>query len=211
MSGLLAALQRLEGRDHGASPIAATTAPAAPAERPRIERAPVEAPPATTTPEPFVVPQPKEVAITTKPATRESRDAEWFGPFVDALTADCPPPALVAFLTVGVEGSITPLLRDHADAVARRLGRDVVLLGPGILDEAASATSGWNALRHRAAYGFLHASAEFALARPSALQQVSAVVPVVELKKSSTHSLQELRRVLAVHRIAVLGAVVVSD
>jgi hypothetical protein len=183
MSGLLDALHRLEGRARVETTTATVAAP------------PTVAPPPK--PAPAVTPSPLEV--------------ERFAPFLDALASACPPPALIAFLTVGVEGSITPLLRDHADAVARRLGRDVALLGPGVLDETTSKTSGWTALRERAAYGFLHATADFALARPTALQQVAAVVPVVELGKSSTQAVASLRRLLALQRITVLGAVVVSD
>jgi hypothetical protein len=181
MSGLLEALQRLEGR---------------------------ETPPSTPKAEPLVAPQ---VLAAPQPAVVERpRERDRFADFVAALTNHCPPPALIAFLTVGVEGSVTPLLRDHADAVVRNVGRDVVLLGPGLLDAATPSSSGWSSLRERAAYGFLHADADFAVARLNALMQVAAVVPVVELGRTSSRSVAQLRRVLAVHRIPVLGATVVT-
>lgn len=180
MSNLLEALQRLEGRAPAPTPAASTT--------PKVE--------------PRVLPQPVVVELP--------RERDRFAEFVSAVTTHCPPPALIALLTIGVEGSVTPLLRDHADAVARRIGRDVVLLGPGLLDEAAPSSSGWSSLRDRAAYGFLHAEAEFALARLAALSQVAAVVPVVELGRTSTQAVAKLRRILAVHRIPILGATVVT-
>ena len=182
MSGLLEALQRLEGR--GVAPLAAAhnLEPTPEPQRPVVE--PLVAPP---------------------------READRFGAFVDALRAACPAPALVAFLSIGVDGSITSLLRDHADAVARTLDRDVVLLGPGLLDDPDSPTSCWTSLRERGAYGFVHADAAFALARPTTLKQVAAVVPVVELGKTSTQSVTHLRRLLAVNRIPVLGATVITD
>lgn len=191
MSGLLEALQRLEGRPTAPPKTVDVAAPVIPT---RIEPAP----------------EPQRPVVTPIARIAPPREVDRFAAFVDALTAACPAPALVAFLSIGVEDSITPLLRDHADAVARILGRDVVLLGPGLLDDPTSPTSCLAMLRERGAYGFLHAEADYALARPAALAQVAAVVPVVELGKTSTQAVGRLRRLLAVHRIAVLGSTVIS-
>ena len=203
MSGLLEALQRLEGRTAAPSTSGDVVAP-----EPISPRFEFPEPQRHVEPSPLATPQvePTPVAPIAPP-----REVDRYAVFVDALKVACPAPALVAFLSIGVEGSITSLLRDHADAVARSLGRDVVLLGPGLLDDPDSPTSCWAALRERGAYGFVHADAAFALARPATLKQVAAVVPVVELGKSSTRAATQLRRLLAVNRIPVLGATVIAE
>jgi hypothetical protein len=202
MSGLLAALERLEGRRRHEPPASPVVGPIdAPASTPTLLE-----PPSPPEPAQAPAPAPSPPAAIDEPSPGKNPLAV----FVDALSSQCPPPSLAAFLSVGVAGSITGLLREHAEAVVERIGRDVVLLGPGLLDDPKSLESQWDALRRRAAYGFLHAESEYALARLGVLGSFAAVVPVVELGTSSATAVARLRRLLAIRRIKVLGAVVVE-
>lgn len=144
-------------------------------------------------------------------APSESASSNKPGDLASALIAACSPPALIAAVGIGVEESFAPLLRETAEKVARRIGRDVVLLGPGLLDDGATLISQWSALRKRADYGFLHAPAEYVAGRLDGLGCVDAVVPVVELGRTSPRAVQAFRQLLADHGIGMLGAVVIGD
>lgn len=146
-----------------------------------------------------------EFATIDAPATREPRD------LATALSTACPPPALIALVGIGVEDPWTAPLREAAEAVARRIGRDVVLLGPGLLDDGPTLTAQWSTLRERAAYGFLHAPAEYAAGRLDGLGRVDAVVPVIELGRTSPRAVEAFRRLLAARGIGLLGAVVLDE
>lgn len=128
-----------------------------------------------------------------------------------AIVAACPPPALIAVIGIGVDEPLAPLLRETAEAVAGRIGRDVVLLGPGLLDDVATLTTQWSALRGRAAYGFVLAPAEYAVGRLDGLRRVDAVVPVVELGRTSSRAVEAVRRLLMDRGIVVLGPLVVGE
>jgi len=246
MSGLLAALQRLEGRGpaSGETPADAPK----PLEVPSLEQAvfalehaddevcetatdtPTQSGPTTETEKPrecipwasaetagpaetplsldqlaeFEATAPTGDELPGRPATGDDPTA-----FAKALTSACREPALVAFVTVGIEESVTPLLRSLAEAVAGYTHRDVLLLGPGLLDHLPAVVAQKRDLVEQRAFGFVHAASEFALARLDALSQVAAVVPVVELGRSAKPAVEQLVSSLSARGIRVLGSVVV--
>jgi hypothetical protein len=215
MSALLAALRRLEGRD------ASSTAPVAPAPHfafepqsslPLVE--PVRSmgwdevtwPAEPQRSEPQVAP----AAVAAKSNDTVDNDAVSNDPTA-ALVRLLPAPALAAVVAVGVTGELLPLLRGFGEALSVRTGADVVLLGPGTLDDAAGLASQWDALRTQVGYGLVHAPAERATLRLDALRQTAGVIAVVELGRTSVQAVKTIRTLLADGGIPLLGTLVIRD
>lgn len=234
MSALLAALQRLEGRT-----ATSVAAPSAVDSAPVIDTTPVffhepispfaeplrsmgwdevtlpadllpgdatnaqielEAEPTVST----EVAMPTE-AVAAPPSVAESNDGT--AALADILHA----PALAAVVTLGVNGEIVPLLRHFGEALSARTMSDVVLLGPGMLDDTAALTAQWKVLSPHVGYGLVHASAERALLRIDALRQTAGVICVVELGRTPTAAVEQLRTQLAERNIPLLGTLAIRD
>jgi hypothetical protein len=177
---------------------------------PKPEPSRYVAPPAPPEPEPIVEPEASVETVTLPPAeTASESSAVPQSPrdFAAMLTAACPAPALVAFLSCGTTTEASTLVRDLAGELAARTAADVVLLGPGILDDAQALTSQWSELRRRTDYGFVHASADTIGRRVAALRAASGVVLIVELGHTSTQGVELVRSVLAQNGIHLRGVV----
>lgn len=186
MNALFQALERLDGREPGDSPAWQIRTVAEP-------QAVKTFPPADVSADP----------------TASERDE--FDAFASALLAVVAPPAVVAFVTCGVSESIIDVLRDLAEAVANRTGDDVVLLGPGALDEPQSPGATRPGLHRPGGFGFVHASADQVGGRLPGLRRVAGVVVVVELGISSKQGLTVLRSILAAGGISLLGTIVLQN
>jgi hypothetical protein len=129
--------------------------------------------------------------------------------FATALPAACLAPATVAMISVGVADPVATL-RDLAQSVSDRLSGDVVLLGPGTLDDAAALAAQWDTLRSRAAYAFIHASSDVAMRRIAGLRATAGVALVVELGRTATNDVRRFTTAMTAAGISVLGVIILD-
>lgn len=231
MSALLAALQRLEGRAP-AAPLPSFVAPPAvaatftphPISSPLVEplrsagwdevTLPVDvieaAPPAVEQvakqiAEPTVEQVAKQAVEQAVETSGEADDGT--AAFIRIL----PAPALAAVVAVDAMSDFPRLLRGFGEALSARTLTDVVLLGPGTLDDAAALTAQWEALRPHVGYGLVHATADRALLQSDALQQTAGVIAVVELGRTSFEAVKTLCARLAERGVPLLGTLAIRD
>lgn len=131
--------------------------------------------------------------------------------FAEKLTRIVPAASVVTFLSCGPIVDFTTHLRELAGQVSERLGADVVLLGPGMLDAPDDLVEQWRSLKRHAAYAFLHASVERLEAKLAGIGRTAGVVLVVELGRTSASLLEATQRRFAERRIPLLGSVVLCD
>lgn len=120
-------------------------------------------------------------------------------------------PALAAVVGIGLEGELVPLLREFGESLSCRTTSDVVLLGPGMLDDVAALSAQWKVLSPHVGYGLVHTSAERAVARLDALQQTAGVIAVVELGRTRVEAVEAFRTRLAERKIPLLGTLAIRD